>query len=61
MIEDYVHDEPLKIGSLLLMKALCVLLGLISKVAVLKIGLRPLAEMIPSSSRVLRCTASLVN
>ncbi len=39
VIEDYVHHEPLKIGSLLLIKALAVLLALICIVSVLKIGL----------------------
>jgi succinate dehydrogenase / fumarate reductase membrane anchor subunit len=39
VIEDYVHNEPLKIGSVLLVKALCVLLALVCIVSVLKIGL----------------------
>ena len=39
VIEDYVHEEPWKMGSLLLMKGACVLLGLVCIVSVLKIGL----------------------
>lgn len=39
VIEDYVHEEPIKVGSVLLMKALCVLLALVCIVSVLKIGL----------------------
>ncbi len=39
VIEDYVPNEPVKMGSLLLMKALCVLLALVCIVSVLKIGL----------------------
>jgi len=39
VIEDYVHDERLKIGGVLAVKALCVLLALICIVSVLKIGL----------------------
>ena len=39
VLEDYVHNEPLKVGAVLLMKALCVLLALVCFVSVLKIGL----------------------
>jgi succinate dehydrogenase / fumarate reductase membrane anchor subunit len=39
VIEDYVHDERAKIGSVLVVKALCVLLALLCVVSVLKIGL----------------------
>ncbi len=39
VIEDYVHDERLKIGAVLAVKALCVLLALVCIVSVLKIGL----------------------
>lgn len=38
VIEDYVHHEPMKVGAVLLIKALCVLLGLACVVSVLKIG-----------------------
>jgi succinate dehydrogenase / fumarate reductase membrane anchor subunit len=39
VIEDYVHNEPIKLGSVLLLKALCVVLALVCIVSVLKIGL----------------------
>lgn len=39
VIEDYVHDERVKIGAVLAVKALCALLALICIVSVLKIGL----------------------
>ncbi len=39
VIEDYVHHEPAKMVSLLLMKGACMLLGLVCIVSVLKIGL----------------------
>jgi succinate dehydrogenase / fumarate reductase membrane anchor subunit len=39
VIEDYVHHEPIKMGSILLMKGVCVLLALVCIVSVLKIGL----------------------
>jgi succinate dehydrogenase / fumarate reductase membrane anchor subunit len=39
VIEDYVPNEPVKMGALLLLKALCVLLALVCIVSVLKIGL----------------------
>jgi succinate dehydrogenase / fumarate reductase membrane anchor subunit len=39
VIEDYVHDERVKIGAVLAVKALCVLLALVCIVSVLKIGL----------------------
>jgi succinate dehydrogenase / fumarate reductase membrane anchor subunit len=39
VIEDYVHDERIKIASVLAVRALCVLLALICIVSVLKIGL----------------------
>ena len=39
VIEDYVHSELVKVGAVLLMKALCVLLTLVCIVSVLKIGL----------------------
>jgi succinate dehydrogenase / fumarate reductase membrane anchor subunit len=39
VIEDYVPNEPVKVGAVLLLKAGCVLLGLICIVSVLKIGL----------------------
>jgi succinate dehydrogenase / fumarate reductase membrane anchor subunit len=39
VIEDYVPNEPVKMLSLLLMKALCVLLALVCIISVLKIGL----------------------
>ncbi len=39
VIEDYVHSEPVKMGAVLLMKAVCVLLALVCIVSVLKIGL----------------------
>jgi succinate dehydrogenase / fumarate reductase membrane anchor subunit len=39
VIEDYVHDERIKIGAVLAVKALCVLLALVCVVSVLKIGL----------------------
>jgi succinate dehydrogenase / fumarate reductase membrane anchor subunit len=39
VIEDYVHDERIKIGAVLAVKALCVLLALVCIVSVLKIGL----------------------
>jgi succinate dehydrogenase / fumarate reductase membrane anchor subunit len=39
VIEDYVHQESIKIGAVLLIKALCVLLALTCIVSVLKIGL----------------------
>ena len=39
VIEDYVHNEAMKTGSVLLMKAACLLLALVCIVSVLKIGL----------------------
>jgi succinate dehydrogenase / fumarate reductase membrane anchor subunit len=39
VIEDYVHDERLKIGGVLAVRALSVLLALMCIVSVLKIGL----------------------
>jgi len=39
VIEDYVHDERIKTGSVLAVKALCAMLGLVCIVSVLKIGL----------------------
>jgi succinate dehydrogenase / fumarate reductase membrane anchor subunit len=39
VIEDYVHDEGVKMGAVLAVKALCVLLALVCIVSVLKIGL----------------------
>ncbi len=39
VIEDYVHDERVKMGSVLAVKALCVLLALVCIACVLKIGL----------------------
>jgi succinate dehydrogenase / fumarate reductase membrane anchor subunit len=39
VIEDYVHDERLKMPSVLAVKALCVLLALVCIVSVLKVGL----------------------
>lgn len=39
VIEDYVHQDQIKVASVLLMKALCVLLALVCIVSVLKIGL----------------------
>jgi succinate dehydrogenase / fumarate reductase, membrane anchor subunit len=39
VIEDYVHDERVKMGAVLAVKALCVLLALVCIVSVLKIGL----------------------
>jgi succinate dehydrogenase / fumarate reductase, membrane anchor subunit len=39
IIEDYVPNEPVKIGAVLLLKALCTLLALVCIVSVLKIGL----------------------
>jgi succinate dehydrogenase / fumarate reductase, membrane anchor subunit len=39
VIEDYVHDERIKIGAVLAVKALSVLLALVCIVSVLKIGL----------------------
>jgi succinate dehydrogenase hydrophobic anchor subunit len=39
VIEDYVPNEPVKIGAVLLVKALCAVLALICIVSVLKIGL----------------------
>lgn len=39
VIEDYVHNELLKVASVLLIKALSVLLALVCIVSVLKIGL----------------------
>jgi succinate dehydrogenase / fumarate reductase membrane anchor subunit len=39
VIEDYVHDERLKIGAVLAVKALAVMLALVCIVSVLKIGL----------------------
>jgi succinate dehydrogenase / fumarate reductase membrane anchor subunit len=39
VIEDYVHEERLKIVAVLAVKGLCVLLALVCIVAVLKIGL----------------------
>ena len=38
VIEDYVHDEGIKVGALLVMKAAAVLLGLTGVLAVLKIA-----------------------
>ena len=39
ILEDYVHDGRAKMGSILAMKALCMLLALVCIVSVLKIGL----------------------
>jgi succinate dehydrogenase / fumarate reductase membrane anchor subunit len=39
VIEDYVHDERAKMGSVLAVKALSVLLALVCIVSVLKVGL----------------------
>jgi len=39
VIEDYVHHEAMKMGSVLLVKGLSILLALICIVSVLKIGL----------------------
>jgi succinate dehydrogenase / fumarate reductase membrane anchor subunit len=39
VIEDYVHSERVKIGSVLALRALCVLLALVCIVSVLKVGL----------------------
>jgi succinate dehydrogenase / fumarate reductase, membrane anchor subunit len=39
VIEDYVPNEPIKMGSILVVKAVCLLLALICIVSVLKIGL----------------------
>jgi succinate dehydrogenase / fumarate reductase membrane anchor subunit len=39
VIEDYVHDERLKMSAVLAVRALCVLLALVCIVSVLKIGL----------------------
>lgn len=39
VIEDYVHDDRLKLGAVLLIKGLSVLLALVCVVSVLKIGL----------------------
>jgi succinate dehydrogenase / fumarate reductase membrane anchor subunit len=39
VIEDYVHDERIKIGAVLAVKGLSVLLALVCIVSVLKIGL----------------------
>lgn len=39
VIEDYVHNEPIKVASVLLMKGASVLLALVCIVSVLKIGL----------------------
>jgi succinate dehydrogenase / fumarate reductase membrane anchor subunit len=39
VIEDYVHDDRLKLPAVVLVKALSVLLALICIVSVLKIGL----------------------
>jgi succinate dehydrogenase / fumarate reductase membrane anchor subunit len=39
VIEDYVHDERIKIGAVLAVKALSLLLALVCIVSVLKIGL----------------------
>jgi succinate dehydrogenase membrane anchor subunit len=39
VIEDYVDSDLLRIGSILLVKALCVLLALASIVSVLRLGL----------------------
>jgi succinate dehydrogenase / fumarate reductase, membrane anchor subunit len=39
VIEDYVHDDRLKLGAVLLIKGLSVLLALVCIVSVLKIGL----------------------
>ena len=39
VIEDYVHHEPIKMGSLLLMRVVCASLALVCVVSVLKIGL----------------------
>ena len=38
VIEDYVHDEAMKIPAILVMKAVAILLGLIGVLAVLKIA-----------------------
>ncbi len=39
VIEDYVHQEPMKMGAILAVNAACVLLALTCIVSVLKIGL----------------------
>ncbi len=39
VIEDYVHDDRLRIGSILLVKGLSLLLALACIVAVLRLGL----------------------
>jgi len=39
VIEDYVNNDALRIGSVLLVKALCVLMALACIVAVLRLGL----------------------
>ena len=39
VIEDYVHQEAIKLGSILAMRGACLLLALICIVSVLKIGL----------------------
>ena len=39
VIEDYVHQEPWRLGSILLVKAVSVLLALACIVAVLRLGL----------------------
>jgi succinate dehydrogenase / fumarate reductase membrane anchor subunit len=39
VIEDYVHDERAKMASVLLVKALSVMMALVCIVSVLKIGL----------------------
>ncbi len=38
VIEDYVHDEAVKIAGILIVKALCLVLGLAGAIAVLKIA-----------------------
>jgi succinate dehydrogenase / fumarate reductase membrane anchor subunit len=39
VIEDYVHDERVKMAAVLAVKALCILLAVVCGVSVLKIGL----------------------
>jgi succinate dehydrogenase / fumarate reductase, membrane anchor subunit len=39
VIEDYVPNEPVRIGAVLVMKGLCALLALVCIVSVLKMGL----------------------
>ncbi len=39
VIEDYVHQEPYKAIAMVLIKAVCVLLGMLCVVSALKVGL----------------------